>query len=388
MEYYIERLNHELKNIMKFWQEYAIIKNQFATQVSHDGSASFSAPLGSVYLSRILFGSSATCRHLDDASYKPIADLAYKTLITKLLNPSGGFHWAIDSNNNIVHDAINYSFAQAFAVYGMSEYYALTGDSEVMKSLFHQIDFIESKIKNLDDGSYLDCFSPDCLPMEVQSRSLGTHLHLLEAYVKFTSVTKDTLYQKSIEHIIKILIDRFIDLQKGNVYHRLTMSWKPESDEVWIGHNVETAWILMKSATVLKNVELINKCREILITLCDNAIERGFDKQYGGIFNRFDNNRLITSEKEWWPQAESVIAFMYAHHESNNKKYLSYAIRLLEYIDNTFSDQALGEWHDTVSREGKPVLEKPKLHLWKSMYHNVRYCIEVSKQLQKIFATV
>ncbi len=270
----------------------------------------------------------------------------------------------------------------------MSEYYALTGDSEVMKSLFHQIDFIESKIKNLEDNSYLDCFSPDWFPLASQKRSLGTHLHLLEAYVKFMQVTKDPLYQRSIEHIIEILIHRFIDIQKGEVYHKFNIAWEPEQNEFWIGHNVETAWILMKSASVLKNPELKNECREILIAICNNALEKGFDKQYGGMFNRFDQDRLITSEKEWWPQAESVIAFMYAYHVSADKKYLSYAIRLLEYVDNTFSDQTHGEWYDTVSREGKPILDKPKLHLWKSMYHNVRYCIEVSKQLQKIFATV
>jgi cellobiose epimerase len=388
MEYYIDRLNLELRNIMRFWQEHAIINNQIATRVSIDGSASFDAPLGSVFLSRILYGASATSRHLEDASYKSIADLAYNTLLLKLSNPNGGFHWAVDSKNNIIHDASNYSFAQAFIVYGMSEYYALTGDSDVMKKLFHQIDFIESKIKNLDDGSYMDCFSPDWIPMASQKRSLATHLHLLEAYVKFFHVTKDNIYHKSIEQILNTLVHRFVNIQECFVHHQFNMSWEPLHDEIWIGHNVETAWALMKAASILKNTGQIDMCRDILISICDNAIERGFDKQYGGIFNRFENNRLITSEKEWWPQAESVIAFMYAYHGSGDKKYLSYAIRLLEYIDNTFSDSQNGEWYDTVTREGQPISNKPKLHLWKSMYHNVRYCIEVSKHLQKVFATV
>jgi mannobiose 2-epimerase len=388
MEYYIERLNLELRNIMSFWQKFVIVDNQIATQVSHDGLASFNAPLGSLFLSKMLYGSSATCRHLNEKTYKNIADLAFQTLTTKLLNPSGGFHWALDEKLHAIHDEANYSLAQAFAVYGMAEYYALTGDLEVMKILFHQIDFIETKIKDIDDGSYLDGFNPDGTSSKTQYKTLGTHLHLLEAYVKFMNVTKDNLYQKSIEHIIRILIDRFIDLKKGHVYHKLSLSWKPETAEMWIGHNVETAWILLKSASALKNAELISTCREILTSLCDHAIERGFDKQYGGIFNRFDNNRLITQDKEWWPQAESVIALMYAYHSSGNKMYLSYAIRLLEYIDNSFSDQSHGEWYDTISREGKPDLDIPKLHLWKSMYHNVRYCIEVSKNLEKIFVTI
>jgi mannobiose 2-epimerase len=387
MEYYIGRLNHELKNILKFWQNYAIRNDQIATEVSNEGRAKFNTPLGTVYLSRLLFGASAACRHFGNSNFQWAADLAYRSLTAKLTNPSGGYHWAVDEKN-IIHDAVNYSFAQAFVVYGMSEYYALTSDSDVKKLLFHQIDFIESKIKNPEDGSYLDGFSPDWITLPGQKRSLATHLHLLEAYVKFLQVTKDSLYSKSIEQIIEILITRFIDLSGNQVYHQFNLNWEPEPNENWIGHNVELAWILYRSANTLKHPGFLEAVQEILLSLCDNAIERGFDKQYGGMFNRFQGNDLLLTEKEWWPQAESVIAFLTAYHVSNDKKYLSYAIRLLEYIDNTFSDQLNGEWYDSVTREGKPMTEKPKLHFWKSMYHNVRYCIEVSKLLQKLFATL
>jgi cellobiose epimerase len=387
MEYYIARLNHELKNILKFWQNYAIRNDQIATEVSNNGTARYNTPLGSVYLGRMLYGASAACRHFDTISYKPIADLAYKNLTTKLANPSGGYHWAVDNNRNTIHDSENYSFAQAFIVYGMSEYYALTGDSEVKKNLFHQIDFIENKIRNLTDYSYMDGFSPDWLPLANQKRSLGTHLHLLEAYVKFMQTTNDSLYKKSIENLLEVLINRFTNLSMGEVFHQFDSNWKAEPNEIWIGHNVELAWILYKSAVALKHPEYIATSREILISLSNNAIEKGFDKQYGGMFNRFLEGSLLITDKEWWPQAESVIAFLLAYHVSNDKKFLSYAIRLLEYIDNTFSDQGNGEWYDSVTRDGKPLEDKPKLHLWKSMYHNVRYCIEVTNQLQKLFAT-
>jgi mannobiose 2-epimerase len=388
MEYYIERLNYELQSIIKFWQNYAIKDNRFATEVSNEGSAQFNGPLGSVYLARILYGTSAACRHFNNHDFKTIADLAYSTLLTKLSNPNGGYHWAVDENGNIVHDAMNYSFAQAFIVYGMSEYYALTGNSEVKKNIFHQIDFIESKIKNPDDNSYIDGFSPDWLPIANQKRSLGTHLHLLEGYVNFMHVTNDTIYKRSIEHMLTILIDHFIDQSKGEVHHMFNMEWNPEPDEIWIGHNVEAAWILLKSASTIKQSDLIITCREILISLCNNAIEKGFDRQYGGMFNRFQKDKQLTTDKEWWTQTESVIAFFSAYHVSNDKKFLSYAIRLLEYIDNTFTDRTNGEWYETVTREGRPIGNRPKLHMWKSMYHNVRYCIEVSKHLQKLFATV
>jgi cellobiose epimerase len=381
MEYYIGRLNHELKNILKFWQNYAIRNDQIATEVSIEGKAKFDGPLGTVYVSRLLYGVSAACRHLGNRSFQRAAELAFNSLTGKLTNPYGGYHWAVDEKQSIIHDAMNYSFAQGFVVYGMSEYYALTSDSNVKKALFQQIDFIENKLKDHEDSSYLDGFNQELQAVSNQRRSLATHMHILEAYVKFLELTHDPIYNKSIENIIRILITKFIDLPNNSVYHEFTMNWEPEPNEVWIGHNLELAWILCRSAKAINHPEFIEASRKILLSFCENAIEKAFDKKYGGMFNRFRNDDLLVTDKEWWPQAESVMAFLTAYRIGEDKKYLSYAIRLLEYIDNTFSDQLKGEWYDSVTREGEPIAAKPKLHLWKSMYHNVRYCIEVPKMI-------
>jgi mannobiose 2-epimerase len=133
------------------------------------------------------------------------------------------------------------------------------------------------------------------------------------------------------------------------------LSWKPVPNETWLGHNAEVAWIVKKAAHAIKNKEYIIPSKEILIALANNTIERGFDNLYGGIFNRFKNHRPISTIKEWWPQAESVIAFLAAYRESSDKKFLSYAIRLLEYIDNTFCDQQYGEWYVLFRAKAKPL---------------------------------
>jgi mannobiose 2-epimerase len=131
MEYYVERLNHELTNIMRFWQEHVICDGKIATQIANDGTAEFTAPTGCIYISRILYGSSAACNHLKKYDYKYIADLAYQTLRTKLNNPYGGYYWATDEQGNIIHDDYYSSVAQAFVISGLAEYYALTKEPEI-----------------------------------------------------------------------------------------------------------------------------------------------------------------------------------------------------------------------------------------------------------------
>lgn len=385
MEYYIERLNRELRNIFSFWQKYAINNNQIAAEVSNNGQPIYEAPLGSIYLSRLLYGSSASCMYLHESSFRQIADLAYHTLRNQLSNPNGGYYWAVDKNGVIIHDSINASMAQAFVILGLSEYYALTGEEDVKREIFQQIDFIESKIKHYIDNSYLDGFSEEWAPLKKQFKSLYTHLHLLEAYSKFIKVADDAIYKRSVEKIISVLLSRFVNKEIGEVMHQFDTQWNPVPNENWIGHNMETSWLIYNAAIAINNSDLIKESENIILSLCDRAIDLGFDHQYGGMFNRFINGEVITTNKEWWVQSESVIAFFYAHQISNNKKYLSYAIRLLEYIDNTFSDSQKGEWFDSVTREGRPITDLPRLHLWKSMYHNVRYCIETAKHLEKLF---
>ena len=388
MDYYIERLSNELNTIFNFWKNKAIIDGRFATRVSVNGECSFSEPLGSLYVSRVLYGSSAAALHTGDPSYREIADLAYRTLRNQLSNPIGGYSWAVDQNGGVLHDEMHIAFVQAFVLYGLCEYFALTGDEDVKQELFLLVDLIENKVRDVNDVSYLDGFDQDWNPTKKQYKSFGTHLHLLEAYAKLIEVSGNTIYKRSVEQLIRLLIHRFINLDKPEVYHRFDTSWRLLPNENWIGHQLEAAWIVYRTSKIIDDETLREKSKEVLLRLSNNAIEVGFDRQYGGMLNRFIGDEPITTNKEWWPQAESVIAFLHAYQASHDKKYLSYAIRLLEYIDNTFSDGRSGEWYDSVSREGEPQVGTPKLHLWKSMYHNVRYCIEAIRQIEALFVSV
>jgi cellobiose epimerase len=322
---------------------------------------------------------------LKEDHYKYLATTAYTDLTTKFKNPKGGYFWALNNNGKVIHDEINVSYAQAFVVYGLLEYYALTSDESVKELLTEQITFIESTIKNKVDGSYMDGFGQDWRPIENQTKSLGTHLQMLEVFLKLKDVTCDASCNSKIENLLELILTHFIHEKSFEVMHQFDEYWKALPNENWIGHNMELSWIICKAARELRSQVLFTKCKQITIELCDRAIKYGFDKNYGGMFNRFNKNELIITDKEWWPQAESVIGFLNAYTITTDKKYLSYAIRLLEYIDNIFSDPIDGEWYDSVSREGTPYLDKPKVHFWKSLYHNVRYCLETSNYLQKLY---
>jgi cellobiose epimerase len=385
MNYYIERLDKELRNILNFWYKHVYHDQGIAAEVYNCGTINKGANTGSLFLSKIIYGVSAASVHLSDNQYKPLADKAYSDLSTRFKNPKGGYYWAMNNNGKILHDEINVSYSQAFVVYGLIEYYALTASEPVKEALNEQISFIEKVLVNKEDGSFKDGFTQDWRPLANQTKSLGTHLHMLEAYVKRFEVLKDTSCKAKIENLLELILTHFIDDRTFEVFHQFDNNWQALPNENWLGHNMELSWIICKAAREIRNEILFKRCSQVAVELCNQAIEQGFDTQYGGMFNRFDKKELIITDKEWWPQAESVVAFLNAYRITTDKKYLSYAIRLLEYIDNIFSDSIEGEWYDSVTREGSPFLEKPKVHFWKSLFHNVRYCLETANYLQKLY---
>jgi cellobiose epimerase len=385
MNFYIDRLNNELRNILNFWYKHVYHDQSIASEVYSSGTINKGAPTGSLFLSKVLYGVSAASRHLKEDQYRPLADKAFIELTTTFRNPKGGFYWAINNNGKIIHDEINVSYAQTFAVYGLIEYYAFTAKEAAKELLNEQISFIDSILVNKEDGSYKDGFGQDWRPSVNQSKSLGTHLHMLQAYVKLNEVMKDGSCNGKIENLLDLILTHFINDNTFEVIHNFDSKWNAMPNENWIGHNMELSWSICKAARTIRHEQLYKKCSQIAVELCNKAIEQGFDTQYGGMFNRFDNKELIITDKEWWTQAESVIGFLNAYALTTDKKYLSYAIRILEYIDNIFSDSVDGEWYDSVSRDGTPYLDKPKVHFWKSLYHNVLYCLETSNYLQKLY---
>ena len=168
MTYYIERLNHELQRILHFWQNYAFQKGNIAFEVNSEGIKNDAAPCGSIYISRIIYGASAACLHLEDNSFRSLADIAYLTLTNKLKNPDGGYFWAFDSEGTLIHDEKNIALAQAFALYGLTKYVSLTGDTQARKEAIDHYHFIQNTLKHQSGYFYPDGFSKEWKKFPVQ----------------------------------------------------------------------------------------------------------------------------------------------------------------------------------------------------------------------------
>lgn len=386
MNYYLERLNSELTGILDFWKQNMISGDSVSILPEYNESKSIKSDIttGSMYLGRVIYGASAACRFKKDTKYKVLADIAFKNLYEQFRNPAGGFYWAKTQNNKVVHDSSNVNMAQAFVLYGLSEYFFLTKNPVVESELKKQYQFIIKTLRDTERGGYLDGFSSDWKQEKTFTKSLGTHLHLMEAFSKVYQCTGDKQIINDINELLDIITEKFIDKKNMECIHQLETNWTLMLNTNWAGHNAEVSWIIHQTAMHINDRHKAELTGQLAVDMTNKVLEMAFDKNYGGIFNTLIDGKTIKENKEWWPQAETVIACLNAYQISKDKVFLSYGLRLLEYIENTFSDSRNGEWYSSVSKEGTPINSVPKIHFWKSLYHNVRYCIESYQRIENI----
>ena len=377
----LEKLHQELKTNLSFWLKNALHPNKIDiyAEVSISETPNNLAPLGSMYLSRILYGSSTAFSLLENNPYIELADLSFKQL-QEFRNPMGGYYWAKSTSNTFEHDPENVNMAQAFVLYGLVAYASIKNSKEVDTAIENHLNFIKKTLYDTKNGGYIDGFDENWNLVEVPTKALGTHLHLLEAFVKLYKYKKDDKLVPVIEELISIILNHFITKDTYNCLHRLTPEWEPLPNEVWAGHNAECSWILCSAAEAIQHDNLLDKCNKFALNTMQQILSKAIDTINGGVFNVLKNDKPTEKVKIWWPQAETIIALLNCLNITKDQKYLTQANDLMDYISTIFI-ASNGEWYTEVWNTGKPNISLPIIHFWKSMYHTVRYYAELNERI-------
>ena len=367
------RLQKEFGNYLDYWMKSMVSQNQkeIFPEMSQDSVPNELADMGSMYLSRILYGASRACKAMEDNSFMTLADTAFDVL-ADFKNPSGGYYWARKHNMEWHHDADDVNMAQAFVLYGLAEYSRINSSPTVLKLLEEQLCFIQSDIKDGSDGFYLDGFDEKWARGAEMTRSFGSHFHVLEALVQVYEQNKTIPLKNSIRDLIERIIDRFIDKNNYSCLHRFTERWELLPNEDWAGHNAEFSWVICEAAKSINDPVLIEVTRDLAVKMIDLVIENASDNDNGGYFNAIDGKKPLEDSKSWWPQAEVVLGLMNVFQITGDEKYQNLAFEQVAFISDNFVTQD-GEWYTGIENSGLPIKEMPLVFFWKSMYHTVRY---------------
>jgi mannobiose 2-epimerase len=389
-----KQLKEELTgNILPFWMTHAVdkVNGGFYGAVTNDLAVHNEVPRAAILCARVLWTYSAAYRRLGAEEYLSTAQWAYDYLTQVFWDQQyGGVYWSVDYKGNPVLDR-KHQYAQAFAMYGLTEYYQATQDSqslELAKTLFHLLEehAYEPVYQGYIEGSSRKWEALEDMRLSDKDlncrKSMNTMLHILEAYSNFMQVWDDThlkaqhraLLQNFQEHIIDPKIDHFklfFDDQ-----------WRSLSDRVSFGHDIEGSWLLWEAVEMQGDPSLRAQIRESVIRLANAVYQEGLDDD-GSLFHEASPEGLVDPGKEWWTQAEAMVGFYNAYQLTGQKHFAEAAFRLWKYIQNKMIDRTHGDWFKRLLQDGTPETDRYKAGPWDCPYHHSRMCFEMLDRLER-----
>ena len=383
-------VSEELENILNYWQKYTVDYEHggFYGRVNDEDIVTIKAEKGAVLNARILWTFSAAYRQNPKPEYLEIASRAYDYLreyFTDKIN--GGLYWSVDYLGNPLNTR-KQIYGQAFAIYGLSEYFKITQNQEALNWAIEIFNLIEKYSFDRTYGGYLEALTENWQPIEDlklsdkdanEKKSMNTHLHLMEAYSNLFIVWENEKLKQKLKGIIDVFLNHIIDTKTGHQSLFFDNDWTIKSKIISYGHDIEASWLLQEAAEILGDEDILNQTHRLAIKITD-SIQSGLAED-GGLAYESEGD-IHDTDKHWWVQAEAMVGFLNTYQLSNNEKYLFQSIKSWKFIKKHLTTSS-GEWYwGTHGEENLPMPNQDKAGFWKCPYHNTRACLEIVKRLK------
>jgi cellobiose epimerase len=295
----------------------------------------------------------------------------------------GGFYWEVDSSGHSVSRPEKQIYGQAFALYALTEYAAVSRDPSAQATAKEVFALMETKAHDPQYGGYRDILQRDWTPLlssrtagthdRVPVKRMNTHLHLLEAMTTFVALTDDPVARQRLIELVLVNSNSVVRKDIGACTEKYREDWQPfdgpNERRVSYGHDVENLWLLMeacKTAGIAQNL-----LADLYRTIFKYALRYGYDRRNGGFYDSGPLNAPADRrEKIWWVQAEGLVAALQMYKLTGEPSYWNCFARVLDWIVKHQVDWKHGDWYEVVDEQGKP--SGVKAGPWKGPYHNGR----------------
>jgi mannobiose 2-epimerase len=387
-----DEIRTEWQSILQYWILHIPDRENggFVGRIDEHDRSVHDAPKGLVLHSRILWTFSSAWRHTGQAICQSMASTAYEYLFTHFVDPvHDGAFWSLDASGSPV-DTSKRLYGQAFALYGISEYYNAVGDRAVLDEAIRFYRLIEKYGNDPVHRGYFEAFGRDWTPLgdvrlsdkdANESKSMNTHLHILEAYTSLYRVWRDAGLGDRIRQLLEVFALHIIHSSTAHLGLFFTEDWQPRSNIISYGHDIEAAWLLYEAAVTVGDALWTARISDLALRLADAAAE-GLDTD-GGLWYEKEGDRLIR-EKHWWPQAEAMVGFLYAGLISGEERWTLLSARVWSFIKQYIRHPQGQEWYWGIGADQIPMPGQDKAGFWKCPYHNSRACVEIVRLLSRI----
>lgn len=393
IQQFSQTIKDELENnLIPFWLERSVDSEYggFIGQMSNDGKIDPKAPKGLILNTRLLWTFSALYRFNKDNQCRDMARRAYDYLQTHFWdNQHGGAFWLVDFEGRLV-DNKKKIYGQAFYIYALAEYYLAFHHDPALQLAKQLFNLIETNSRDKIYRGYIEVCNRNWSVAEDlrlskkdmdEKKSMNNHLHLLEAYTNLYRVWPEAQLRKYLTELIDIFDQKIIDPASGHINHFFDETWQPKSNNYTFGHDIEASWLLCEAGEALDESDIILQARRLAQRLALIVLAEALDED-GGLCYEGQAGKVTNPNREWWPQAESVVGFLNAYDLSGDSSFLEAAQKAWLFIEKYFIDRKNGEWFWRIDPTGRPDPAEPKVSQWKGPYHNIRTCLEIIRRLK------
>ncbi len=414
-------------NILPYWMDkMSRPEGGFYGRIDGMERLDASAPVGNIMAARILWTFASAYRVLkgsvDDeaaASYLNMALRAKDFIINKFVDPEfGGTYWSLGPDGSPL-DMKKQIYAIAFTIYGLAELNRATGDGEALEYAIKLFRAIEEHSFDSEKDGYFEAFTRSWEPVEDmrlsdkdanESKTMNTHLHVLEAYTCLYRVWKNPLLEERLRGLICIFEERILGAD-GHLQLFFDDDWNCGYDIVSYGHDIEASWLIHEAAEVLGDASVLGRIEALVPRIAAAAGEglcvaegdsdgaKGCGKEndsvggmnFGGGMNvaggmMYEKNRTtghLDGDFHWWVQAETVVGYFNLWDKFGAQDGLEKTLMCWDFIKENLIDRENGEWFWSLRADGTVNRSDDKAGFWKCPYHNGRMCMEIIERIHQ-----
>jgi mannobiose 2-epimerase len=394
-------------NVLPFWTRDTPDTQYggFLTLLDREGKPTEGTDKYVVMQARMVWTLSAAWDHgIHNERYKELAGDGVRFMTQKMWDEAnGGFYMSVHRDGT-PNDTSKDIYAQEFVLYALSEYARVFHDESALGWAQKTWKLIQDKSADPEYGGYREDFdqtwNPTANSLGVggvpSGKTLNVHMHLMEALTALYRADPTPDNKKALESVVDLIRAKSLTTS-GYALEPFDRAWNPIPDgkgrmTTFYGHDVELAWLMRDAYVALgrdpRTVE------PQLYSLIDNALANGFDWEKGGLASVgprggkvFDDPRYAgdVKQKEWWEQAELLVALSTAYRHTHKRVYLDALEKQWDWVWKYQIDHQAGDWFTDVDyATGAPTTLDKGLGGWKVCYHNGRALMQLSQQLAAI----
>lgn len=399
-------IKQELDNLLELWYPRIVdtVHGGYWTNFEYDWSQSQDQQKMLVTQARGLWTAARMAQfYPDKTELKEAAEHGFAFLTDTLWNrDSGGFllHWPKRDTDQ----DFRLTYANAFALYALSEYAKIEGDPRVLEWVERSFDWLETNAHDSERQGYFnlvllnDAIGEDRGWGNGKWKGQNTSIHLLEALANTYQVLPLPKVKVRLEEMLLLVRDRFVR-ENGSLQLYFTNDWSAidyrdssrqfildhiYDDHVSFGHDIETAFLLYEAASILQGGNADPKTIEVAKRMLDHTLSTGFDEAFQGIFDKgyyFPGQaeiEVVDRHKSWWAQAEGWHALaLFSRLFPEEELYQQGFRDMWTYINEQLIDPEYGGWFNAGLDESLEAAQQRKAHQWKGAYHNGRALVQV-----------